>query len=647
MADGNGTNGAQATMIEGPIEKAFSGKMASINLSTGEITVENFDDDFYRQHLGGYGVGARLALDRIPKGADPLGPDNMLGLFPGLLTGTPLFGQRWQAVCKSPLHGGWGDANCGGVFGAYLRHAGWDGLMFTGKADKPAYLEVLDDKLELKDASDLWGVDAITTEKTLIERYGKGSTAAVIGPASEKLSLISGICNDHGRLAARSGVGAVMGSKNLKAVAVKASQKITLGMPNRENDKQVRAILSLTKTGLNEFIKPLADFFHTYGTPGITAGSAHNGDSPVKNWAGVGVRDFPEVATLTGDEHNKKMDKTYGCWHCPLSCGAESHESDNPDYPYPKHTHRAEYETMASFGTMNLNNNLDSLTYANHLCNEYGFDVIGAGVTTSFAIECFENGILTKEDTGGLELRWGDDKAVIELLKLMGKREGIGDVLADGVKVAAERIGKGSEQYAMHVGGSELPMHDPRLQPEYYTTYKLDPTPARHTQYEGNRRMGVIPPPPGDRTVMEGRGEHHKGASEYMHVVNSAGFCQFVMMAANTAEIPTWINAATGWDTDVEEILRAGERIANLRLAFSLREGDNPLQRAVPERVTMPMEEGPHKDFNLDTGTLERDFLVACDWDVTTMMPSEAKLRELQLDDLIPVLQEAVPSAAR
>lgn len=184
-------------------------------------------------------------------------------------------------------------------------------------------------------------------------------------------------------------------------------------------------------------------------------------------------------------------------------------------------------------------------------------------------------------------------------------------------------------------------MHDPRLQPEYYTTYKLDPTPARHTQYEGNRRMGVIPPPPGDRTVMEGRGEHHKGASEYMHVVNSAGFCQFVMMAANTAEIPTWINAATGWDMDVNEVLQAGERIANLRLLFSLREGVNPMQRAVPERVTMPMDEGPHKDFNLDTDQLERDFLAACDWDAATMRPSDAKLRELKLDDLIPVLQGA------
>ncbi len=611
-------------------ERAFNGKVLNVNLSTGEIKAEHLPDEMYRKYLGGYGLGARMLLDRVPQGIDPLGPENMLGIFPGLMTGTPLFGQRYQAVCKSPLTGGWGDANCGGNTGPYLKHAGWDGVMFFGAASKPVYLLIKDDEVSIEDASDLWGTDAIETEKLLMARYGKKSSVADIGQAGETLSLISGICNDHGRLAARSGVGAVMGSKKLKAIVI---------VPSRNIMVQNKEVLAEVKTGLNDFVKPTADFFRTYGTTGITSRSAHTGDSPVKNWGGVGIVDFPEVETITGDVVNATMEKHYACWHCPLACGAESKESENAEYPYPRHTHRPEYETMASFGTMNLNNNLDSLTYANHLCNAYGFDSISAGATVSFAIECFENGILTKEDTDGLELHWRDDKAVIKLLELMGTRQGIGAVLADGVKVASEKIGRGSEKFAMHVAGQELPMHDPKLQPEYHTTYKLDPTPARHTQYEGNRRFGLIPAAQRDRTVAEGRGPHHKGASEYMHVVNAAGHCQFVMMAANTANIPQWINMTTGWDVTKEELLEVGERIANMRMAFEVREGGNPRKREVPERMSGAVySEGPHKDFGLDTETLEKEFLAACDWDTETCKPSAAKLESLGLADVVPMV---------
>ena len=611
-------------------EKAFNGKVLNVNLSTAEITAEHLPDEMYRRYLGGYGLGARMLLDRVPQGADPLGPENMLGIFPGLMTGTPLFGQRFQVVCKSPLTGGWGDANCGGNMGPYLKHAGWDGIMFFGAATRPVYLVIQDDRVTIEDAEELWGKDAIEAEKILRARHGKRASVADIGQAGEMLSLISGICNDHGRLAARSGVGAVMGSKKLKAIVVVPSR--TIMVQNKET-------LAAVQAGLKEFARPTADFFRTYGTTGITAGSAHNGDSPVKNWGGVGQVEFPDVAGLTGDVVNEGMEKHYACWHCPLACGAESKESDNAEYPYPQGTHRPEYETMASFGTMNLNNNLDSLTYANHLCNAYGLDSISAGATIAFAIECYENGILTKEDTDGLELRWGDDKAVIKLLELLGSRTGIGDVLADGVKRAAERIGGGSEKFAMHVAGQELPMHDPKRQPEYHTTYKLDPTPARHTQYDGGRRFGLIPAAIRDRTVAEGRGAHHKTAAEYMHVVNAAGHCQFVMAAANTADIPEWINMTTGFDMTREELLEVGERIANLRMAFEVREGGNPAKREVPKRMSGAVHrEGPHADFGLDTATLEREFLDACDWDPETTKPSPAKLRSLGLSDVVPMI---------
>ena len=615
-------------------EKGYNGKMLNVNLTTGEITTERPDDSLYRQYLGGYGIGARMLWDRVPQGADPLGPENMLGMFPGLLTGTPLFGQRWQVVRKSPLTGGWGDANCGGDFGGQLKLAGWDGIMFFGRSANPVYLVIENDAVELRDASDQWGTGAIDNEMMLKERHGKKASVANIGPAGETLSPISGVCNDHGRLAARSGVGAVMGSKNLKSVVVLADRKIIAQTPET---------IKMLRTNLDDFVKPLKDFFHTFGTTGITAMSALNGDSPVKNWGGVGAVDFPIAPQIDGGSQiNPKMEKSYGCWHCPMACGAESVESQNEKYPYPHHTHRPEYEAMAAFGTMNLMANPDALIYANHLCNEYGFDVISAGVAVSMAIECYQAGIITKEDTDGLELNWGSDDSVMEFLKQMGERRAIGAVFADGVKVAAEKIGRGAEKYAMHIGGQELPMHDPKLQPEYHTTYKLDPTPGRHTQYEGNKRIGRIPPAPTDNKQYSGRGEHHKGASEYMHVVNAGGMCQFIMMAANTANMPTWFNAVTGWDMSMDEMLDVGERIANLRMAYEVREGGNPRKRHVPSRVTGETTEGtsagPLAGVRLDTETLETEFLRACDWDTETCKPSAAKLQAVGLPEVAAAL---------
>jgi aldehyde:ferredoxin oxidoreductase len=608
-------------------EKAYNGKMLTVNLNTGEIAVEHPDESLYREYLGGYGIGARMLWDRVPVGIDPLSPENMLGMFPGLLTGTPLFGQRWQVVCKSPLTGGWGDANCGGDFGGVLKLAGWDGIMFFGKSARPVYLLIEGDNVSLQDASQYWGTGAIENETALKAVHGKRASVANIGQAGEGLSLISGICNDHGRLAARSGVGAVMGSKNLKAVVAVADRKIISQTPET---------IKMLRSNLDDMVKPLKDFFHTFGTTGITAMSALNGDSPVKNWGGVGAVDFPQAGLINGGTAiNPKMDKAYGCWHCPVACGAESVESTNEKYPYPHHTHRPEYEAMGSFGTMNLMTDPDALIYINHLCNEYGFDVISAGVTVTMAVECFENGIITKEDTDGLQLGWGDADGIVGMLKMMGERTHIGEVFADGVKKAAERLGHGADQFAMHIGGQELPMHDPKLQPEYYTTYKLDPTPGRHTQYEGNKRIGKIPPAPKDFKDYTNRGEHHKGASEFMHVVNSGGMCQFIMMMANTANMPDWFNAVTGWDMDLDEMMHVGERIANLRMAYEVREGENPRLRPVPTRVTGVTNEGtsagPLEGIKLDTETLEVDFLNACDWDINTAKPSRTKLESLGL----------------
>jgi len=667
----------------GMMNGAINGKMLNVRLNSGTVEVEQVPEQMYRQYLGGYGIGARLMFDRIPKGADPLGPENVLGLFPGLLTGTPFFGIRYQAVSKAPKSGGWGDANAGGDFGPFLKNAGWDGIMLYEKSSKPVYIYIEDDKVEIRDASDLWGMLAIDAEMKLKERHGKKASVCTIGPAGEKMSLMAGLCNERGRLAARSGLGAVMGSKNVKAIVVNASKNIIGSSP--EIMKQVRQ-------SLDEFAKPITNFFRTYGTTGITNSSAMSGDAPVKNWGGVGMVDFPQAMTMSGDNVNRRMEKKYACWHCPVACGGESYAWDDqenqaklriakregqinelrqqlaqaaedarggieaqikqleqqnqadqaikndPRFPYPHHTHRAEYETMTSFGTMMLNNDINALHYANHLCNQYGLDTIAAGATIAFAMECFENGLITKEDTDGIDLRWGNAEAIIAALHKIGTKEGaFGELFGDGVRKAAEKLGPRSFEYAMEVGGEELPMHDPKLQPEYFTTYKLDPTPARHTQYEGAGRpqWGFAKPPP-DRKIAEGRGQHHKDASEYMHIVNATGMCQFIMMCAPNNRIPEWINTETGWDTSLEELRKTGERIANLRMAFNVREGDIVTKRRIPGRLwgSPPLEAGPHKDVTLDVTTLEQEYLAAADWDPETAAPSKRKLESLGLGDV-------------
>ena len=611
---------------------AVNGRILNVDLTTGDIRVGELDEGIHRRYIGGYGIGARLLFDHVPAGADPLGPDNVLGFLPGLLSGTPLFGSRFQVVCKSPLTGGWGDANCGGDFGPVLKCAGWDGVLFFGVASKPLYLYIEDTRAELRDASDLWGQDCYVTEATLKERHGRRASVACIGQAGERLSLISGIVNERGRLAARSGVGAVMGSKNLKAIACLSSRALIMG-----DDRNVRA---LRRASLDEFFKPIADFFRSTGTPGVTSLSTHSGDAPIKNWGGVGTTDFPDVSTLTPQEVLRRTDKRYGCWQCPTACGGEMTESEKPDrFAYPRHVHRPEYETMVAFGPLNLNGDLDSLIMANHLCNLYGFDTISAGCTISFAIECFENGIIAREDTDGIELRWGNSEAIVAMLDKMGRREGFGDLLADGVRRAARRLGRGAQQFAMEVGGQELPMHDPKLQPHYTIAYLTDATPGRHTQYVPHRNA-PIPSTVVDRKEASGRAAHHKAASAYMHIVNCAGLCMFTMLAANTGRIPQWLNAVTGWDTTWDELLVTGERISTLRMAFTVREGVNPALWELPGRVIgrPPFGEGPHRGFTLDVETMREEYLEAVGWNPRTLAPTRQKLLELGLADVANVL---------
>lgn len=617
---------------------AFNGRILNVNLTTKEIETEIIEEHTYRELLGGSGLGARLLFERIPADADPLGPDNILGFFPGLMTGTPLFGQRFQVVTKSPKNGGWGDANCGGDFGPMLKFVGYDGILFSGQSESPVYLYIDDDTIELRDATSYWGGLAIEVEDQFKEELGKKISVALIGPAGENLSTMAGVANERGRLAARSGVGAVMGSKKLKAVVVKPTKKIMA---------QNKEVILAVKESLGEFNKKSKEFFTTFGTTGITANSAINGDAPVLNWGGVGIInlvDTMDMSGMNGPNFNESMEKKYACWHCPVACGAESVDgSDRGEFAFPQHTHRPEYETLGAFGVMNGVNNTDAMIAINHWCNEYGLDTISAGATISFATECYENGLLTKEDTDGIELTWGNATSVLDILHKIGRREqGIGDLLADGSTIAAQRIGPAAEEFITAIDGEEPPMHDPKKEIGFAASYALDPTPARHTNWSPGKssKFPTMPEPPADKNQFSGRGPLHKKAHEQAHIMNSAGMCYFVYTMAPTNRIPDWINLVTGWDTTFEELDDVGERIANLRMAFAVKHGNNPGARTVPGRLlgNPPQQSGPHEGFTIDLETMKREWWDEAGWDQETSAPNRDLLISLGLIDVADAL---------
>lgn len=595
----------------------YMGKILFVNLTTGELKDETPDEKLYRDFIGGHGIGSRILYSRQKAGVDALGPENMLGFVTGPLTGTPYpVGTRYQVVCKSPLTGGWGDANSGGYFGPYMKFAGYDDVFFTGISSKPVFLLIDNGKAELKDAGKYWGKDSYETEDAIKADYGNDTEVSCIGQSGERLSLIACIMNRKGCAAGRSGVGAVMGSKRLKAVAVRGKKEVPLADKDAANE--IRGdMMAIMRTAVVRGESWL-EMWHKYGTSRGGLNSALNGDSPIKNWSGS-IVDFGGPPTqLGGDAAIANLEKRDACWHCPIGCEGILKEGTG-EYKYKAGNRRPEYETQASFGSMCLVNNTEAIAMANDICNRYGLDTISAGTVISFGMECYEKGIIKREDTGGIDLTWGNHRSMIAMLELVAKREGFGDVLADGVKKAAERIGKGSEQFAVQIGGQELGMHDPRFtgfQPgrPAAARYQMDATPGRHTAAFG---------PSAFQTA----------------VVNASGICSFGSQPFGD-NLPKYIadfmKAVTGFDRTPAEILKCGERINNVRHCFNLREGINEMKWAVHPRIIgkPPMTQGPLAGLTADLEAQVYWNLGALDWDRVTTRPSKAKLLDLGLDDI-------------
>jgi len=645
----------------------YMGKYVIINLSTGKSEVVSPGDEFYKKYLTGYGMGAAVITERQKAKINPLSPEAHIGFCSGILTGTgAYFSGRFMVVGKSPLTGGWGDSNSGGFFSVEIKRAGYDAVFVTGKAKKPVYIYINDGKVEIKDAKKVWGKDTVETEELIrAELKEKKAQIACIGKAGEKLSLISGVVTDGGRIAARSGLGAVMGSKNLKALVVKGSARATVADPEKMKELNKKflkafkfvnpmdtvtvAIINyvsqvIARTGIAVPSQPstVREIYKKYGTSGLTVYSALTGDSPIKNWSGVGYVDYPGAYKLSDESVIAYQKKKYGCQACPLACGGVI-DIKKGRYGGTE-GHKPEYETLCSFGGLLLQDDLDTLIEINELCNREGIDTISAGGAVAFAIECFEKGIIDDKQTGGLKLGWGKSTEILKLTEMIIKREKIGNILADGVKVAAKKIGKGSEKFAVHAGGQELPMHDSRLDPGFGIIYQMEPTPGRHTVssylygplYKTKNRFPSV-----KKMIGNAKNKEMKnlalclGTAYFTNLFNGAGLCQFGIL---TGPLPVvdYLNAVTGWNLSADEYLKAGERVFNLRKAFNLREGVTLEDSRLHPRAAgaEPVKKGPIKGVTLDMESLTRGFCELAGWDYSSGGPTKEKLRELGIADL-------------
>ena len=649
------------------------GKVLHVNLGDGTAESRDVPAPVYEAVLAGKGLEAWYLYKHIPAGADPLGPENILAFAAGALCGTGAFlTGRWSVACKSPLTGGWGDANCGGIFAPAIKQCGYDAIFFSGISENPVYFFCDGKTAELRDASDYWGLDATEAERALHrdldEVCRKKPCVACIGTAGEKLSLISGICNEGGRIAARSGVGAVMGSKRLKAVVLAGARPMPCADPVRVramSNELGRKLLKMSlPSGLGVFLGaggrmmahlpniPLdgamaAYMFREWGTQANTSLAITSGDGPIKNWSGT-PRDVRLMDAVYNPEHINKIETAkYHCYSCPLGCGGKLNIRGRKHVSFDE-THKPEYETIESFGPLLMNRSLDSIFQLNELFNRAGMDTISAGNTVAWAIECFENGILTREQTDGLELTWGNTEAILKLAEKMIARDGFGDALADGVKRASEKFG--GREYAMHIGGQEPGMHDARNDPQLGIHFVAEPAPGKHTvgmglEYGAMSLCDIcswappatVHPKSRDLEDTETMAWISKANACYTMLTDGAGGCYYgQMMGVHIWKLVDYLNAAEGWNFDGDHYMEIGERIQTLRQLFNVKQGIDPAAVRLPRRMEgdPPLPSGPLKGIRLKNREQVSAHWRAFGWDAETGVPLPETVKRLGIDRL-------------
>ena len=578
-------------------------KSAYINLSTGEINIIETDPEALRLFLGGRGLGAKLLYDLVGPGVKPLSPENVLIFTAGPLAGSPWpTSSRLHVTFKSPLTGAYGYANSGGYFSAELRHAGYDALVITGRAEKPVVLQVFDEAITLKDAADLWGATVSATHQALLgaDLRPKAGRVACIGRAGENLVLIASIMNDVSRAAARGGPGAVMGSKNLKAIHVKASQK-----PKAPQEFRREAKTAVKKIKDD----PYLDGLRSSGTLILMDSKNVSGDQPAKNHQVVQV---PFIQHVNASAFDNYLVRHKACYACPIACGRQSTVEEGP---YAIDIEGPEYETTNALGPMCWVGNPEAILYANHLCNEYGLDTISTGVTIAFAMELHEKGLLNGDE---FSLEWGDEETLIGLIEQIAHRRGLGDILADGTRQAAQTIGHGAEQFAMQVKGMELPRQEPRFAKGFGLGHATGNRGADHlyampvidlaSNWDVARKIfpaEIVP------ELMDPANEKYKPdmvvyGEHFCAVSDALGICKFSTVEEYSLlpeDLAPGISAILGDDITAEDLLKIGERIVNIERLYNVRLGMSRADDILPQRFTQ--EAAPLYEYEINPQTGE------------------------------------------
>ena len=592
------------------MENGFRGKILRINLNNEKISSETLEETFYRRYFGGRGLISYYLLNELEPGIDPLGPDNKLIFACGPVTGAPVSGSGRNSVgAKSPLTGAYGEAEAGGFWGAELKRAGFDAIIVEGKASSPVYLWVHDQKVELRDASRLWGLEIKKSQQTIRnELDDKTVKVAQIGPGGEKQVRYACVINDMNHVAGRCGMGAVMGSKNLKAVAVKGTTNVPVCKPK---------CLRKLATWMAQNVDSVAHVLHTYGTGTEMDVGAEVGNLPIRNFRDG---DFPEVDSISAEAVKESVGVGMGtCFACVVACKKEVKVAEpwivDPEYGGP------EYETLASLGSNCGVSDIRAVCKANELCQRYSIDTISTGVTISFAMECFEHGLLTKEDTDGVDLSFGNAESMLKMVEMIGEKRGLGVLLAEGTKRAAEHIGHGAEKFAVHVKGQEVPMHDPRLKRGEALGYAVSPTGADHVHNihdtflypqlpKRYNSLGILEAVPvedfGPKKV-----RLYKYVSEWRALNNFLVMCLFTPWSViQKVEI---VRSVTGWNTTAFELMKVVERGNTLARIFNLREGFTEKDDWLPPRFFKPKTSGALNETSVNPEDLQKAKLLYYD----------------------------------
>jgi len=611
------------------------GKILRIDLSSGQITEEFPDEETLKMYLGGSGLATKYLIDETSKGIDPLGPENKLIFMTGPLTGTPSPSTgRYSVVAKSPLTGVWGQANSAGFWGRDLKRSGFDGVIFENISPKPVYLVTEDGKAELRDASHLWGKNTSETTRIIREELGEKFNVSCIGIGGENLVKYAAIMNDcdkpnYGRAAGRCGMGTVMGSKKVKAIASKGTAKIEVAKP-----EEYKAEAKQRYDWVNQSMLKMT--LEVFGTATMVDLVNIKGGLPTKNWQ-TGV--FPAADKINGTAINETiLTGRKPCFACPVACGRIAEIKEGK---YKSAGEGPEYESLGALGTMCGVDNLEAITLAHFLCNEYGLDVISAGNTIGFAMECYEKGILTNEDTGGLEFNFGNADLVIDLIAKISKREGIGDLLAEGTRKMAEKLGKDSYKFAMHVKGLELPAYDSRAAKITGLAYATANRGGDHiTAYiEGPAFLSmpfmivedamvgdVLSENPEDTKIV-------KDFEDAFGLFDAIGGCKFMGMVLTSEDWAALIEKLLGYDFTKEDFAKMGERLYNLARIYNIREGVTRADDTLPPRLLEePMPDGPAKGETVNLDPLLDAYYEYRGWDKETGKPTKEKLKELGLE---------------